>query len=50
VAVVGLGSIGEEGSVDGHLLHVGRGPLTGNSECQLKRGSEMGHPSLWELL
>ena len=28
---------------------VGRGPFTGNSECQLKRGSETGHPSVWEL-
>jgi len=28
---------------------VGGGPFTGNSECQLKRGSGMGHPSLWEL-
>jgi hypothetical protein len=39
----------EEGSVDGHLFPVLGGPFTGNSECQLKRGSEMGHPSLWEL-
>jgi hypothetical protein len=46
---VGFGRIGEEGSVDGHLFPVLGGPFTGNSECQLKRGSEMGHPSLWEL-
>jgi len=45
-----FGRTGEEGSVDGHLLRVGRGPFTGNSECQLKMGSETGHPSLWELL
>jgi len=48
VAVVGFGRIGEEGSVDRQLFRVGGGPFTGNSEC-LKRGSEMGHPSPWEL-
>jgi expansin (peptidoglycan-binding protein) len=49
VAVVGFGRIGEEGSVDVQLFPVLGGPFTGNSECQLKRGSEMGHPSIWEL-
>jgi hypothetical protein len=49
VAVVGFGRIGEEGSVDGIFSLCWEGPFTGNSECQLKRGSEMGHPSRWEL-
>jgi hypothetical protein len=48
MAVVGFGRIGEEGSVDGHLFPVSVGVRSLNSECQLKRGSETGHPSLWE--
>jgi hypothetical protein len=44
VAVVGFGRIGEEGTVDGHFFPVLQGPFIGNSECQLKMGSETGHP------